>query len=190
MKRAQAFPSRYLGKDDVPEPFVATIANVAQEQVNGDRGLEIKAVMTFTNPTIKSLIVNNINWTTCESAYGGESDDWCGQAVEIYVDPNVMFGRERVGGVRLRIPGASRPQAPQTETPADPHARTLDGLRAADSASNADAWIAWGAKNRRTPQQKAEQETTHKLALERIALREGPAGEPEMVGPHADRIPF
>jgi hypothetical protein len=70
--------------------------------------------------------------------------------------------------------------------PADPHAKTLSGLRAAQEASNADAWLAWGAKQPRTPVQKREQETAHRLAQERIALTEGPVAEPELAGAHAD----
>lgn len=80
------------------------------EEVTSERGKEQKAVIHFAEQHIKPMICNNVNWTTCEEAYGDESDFWAGKSVEIYVDPSVMFGAKKIGGVRLRIPthGAAR----------------------------------------------------------------------------------
>lgn len=106
MKRSEAFPSQYVGKDDLPGPRVVTIDFVEKQTIKGENGNEDKAVMHFTDFP-KPMILNNINWQTCEDAYGDESDNWHGKRVEMYVDPNVMFGAKRVGGVRLRLPGTS-----------------------------------------------------------------------------------
>lgn len=104
MKRSDAFPSNYMSQADVLTPILVTIADVHQVTMKGDDGDERKTVMVFTDDRLKPMVLNNVNWTTCESAYGDESTMWHGKQVEIYVDPTVMFGKKRVGGLRLRIP--------------------------------------------------------------------------------------
>jgi hypothetical protein len=104
MKRSQVFPSTYLGKDDVPQPFTATVGVVRLETIKGDGGEEEKPVLHFTGEQQKPMILNSTNWSILEEAYGEESDGWQGKPVEVYVDPGVMFAGRRVGGVRLRIP--------------------------------------------------------------------------------------
>lgn len=107
MRRSQAFPSKYIGKDDVKNGVTTKIKDVDTAMVKGDGGDECKTIMFFSDPAIKPLILNTINWMTLEDAYGEESDDWRGRPVELYVDPNVMFAGKRVGGVRVRIPNGS-----------------------------------------------------------------------------------
>lgn len=106
MKRSDAFPSRYVSKDDVATPITARIDTVRFDTINGDKGDEDKPVMYFRDG-VKPMILNNTNWMTVEEAYGQESDDWTGKPVELYLDPGVMFGGKRVGGVRLRIPNGA-----------------------------------------------------------------------------------
>lgn len=103
MKMSEMFPSNYLKKEDVATPTRATIRNVIQDEISGDGGKELKAVLNFVG-NLKPMILNRGNATTLEEAYGDDSDAWHGKTVEIYVDPSVMFGGKRVGGVRLRIP--------------------------------------------------------------------------------------
>lgn len=111
MKRKEVFPSNFLGKEDVAAPFVTTIARVAMENIKGDNGQENKAVMHFLGDMQKPMILNNVNWLTCEEAYGDDSDMWSNKPVEVYVDPSVMYAGRRVGGVRLRIPGKNGNQS-------------------------------------------------------------------------------
>ena len=35
------------------------------------------------------------------AAWGDEAKDWIGRRVSLYGDPNVMFGRDKVGGIRI-----------------------------------------------------------------------------------------
>ena len=74
--------------------------------VKGEEGDERKTIMVFEEET-KPLILNNTNWTILEDLYGPESDDWLGKKIELYSDPNVMFGKKRTGGVRVRKPSAN-----------------------------------------------------------------------------------
>lgn len=124
LKRADVFPSRYLGKDDVARPQRLIVADVRIETISGDHGDEEKAVMLFRE-NMKPMIVNTTNWETMEVAYGPDTDDWIGQPVEVYVDPGVMFGGKRVGGVRVRVPGGTTIRPPANRTPAA-NAMTLD----------------------------------------------------------------
>jgi hypothetical protein len=104
MKRSQVFPSNYFGKGDVEEgPVTGAIASVTMEPIKSDNGEESKAVLHFT-ARLRPFILNLCNWTTLETSYGEDSDSWTGKHVEMYFDPTVMYGKERVGGVRVRIP--------------------------------------------------------------------------------------
>jgi len=104
MKRSQAFPSTYLSKDDVQTPRVGIIDKVDMATLKSEHGEEEKPVMHFRGGNLKPMILNNTTWLACEAAYGDDSDLWRGKPVEVYHDPNVMFGAKKVGGVRLRIP--------------------------------------------------------------------------------------
>jgi hypothetical protein len=104
MKRSQVFPSNYFGKADVEEgPVTGIIASVIVDTIKSDHGEESKPILHFT-ARLRPMILNLVNWNTLEAAYGEDSDDWGGKQVEMYFDPTVMFGKERVGGVRVRIP--------------------------------------------------------------------------------------
>ncbi len=102
MKRGDAFPSKYLSKEDVPQPIAVTIARIYQAEIEADEGAKTKVVAEF-NGIEKNMIVNATNWDTLEAAYGPESDNWTGKGAELYVDPNISFGGKKVGGLRLRI---------------------------------------------------------------------------------------
>lgn len=109
MRRSEAFPSRYMGKDDIVPGRILTIHSVVPEGVESDGDVKQKVVMYFIENDAKPWIVNAGNWMTIEDAYGEESDHWSGKTIELFVDPTVMFGGKRVGGVRVRIPTASQP---------------------------------------------------------------------------------
>lgn len=102
MKRSEAFPSRYLSKEDVPAPISVTIARVFLAEIDDDENKKTKAVVEF-NGLEKFMILNATNWDTLETAFGEDSDAWLGKTVQLYVDPSVMFKGEKKGGLRLRI---------------------------------------------------------------------------------------
>ena len=106
MKRSDAFPSLYLKQDDLPRPpatLKVVIHDVRMETMPGGNEATEKPVMYFSDNGTKPMVLNNGNFETIETAYGDESDTWRGKPVELYVDPNVMFGRERTGGIRVRV---------------------------------------------------------------------------------------
>ena len=112
MKRSEAFPSKYLSKDDVQMPIVVTVAGVKPEILKSDNGEEQKPVMYFSDND-KPLILNNTNWMTMEDWWGDDSERWLGKKIELYFEPNIMFGNKRVGGVRVRKPNVHTEQQEQ-----------------------------------------------------------------------------
>ena len=121
MRKDEAFPSKWLGKSDLIDgPILVTIESVGFEDVQVDSGTESKTVMYFREANIKPLIVNVTNWDRIETAYGAESDEWIGKTIEVYHDPNVMFGRDKKGGTRVRIPNGKPAAAPPPADEAAP----------------------------------------------------------------------
>jgi hypothetical protein len=99
-------PSKHLKQADVPSPIVATIAGVEMRDVGSEDNAETKPVMDFKED-IKSLVLNVTNITTLEMLYGDDSDNWVGQKIEVYADPNIMYAGKRVGGLRVREPSGN-----------------------------------------------------------------------------------
>ncbi len=101
MRFNDLFPSNYLKKDDVTSPITTHIKAVNMAELDGDHGKESKPVISFQG--CKDMVLNKGNGTVLYEAYG-EPENWPGKPVEIFVDPNVMFGGKRTGGLRLRVP--------------------------------------------------------------------------------------
>ena len=109
MKRSDAFPTKYMSKDDVKAPVIGVIARVVNETLGQGDDQEIKPVMYFSSGPEKPMVVNATNWMSVESIYGDESDNWTGKPIEVWVDPSVSFGGKRIGGLRLRAPSNHAP---------------------------------------------------------------------------------
>jgi len=110
VKKSQAYPSSYLSQEDVrAAPIRATIQDVRIETVGKEDPPAEKPVMHFREKSLKPFVLNQTNWQTVEDAYGEDSDDWREKPIELYHDPGVMFGREKVGGVRIRVPSSAVP---------------------------------------------------------------------------------
>ena len=169
MRRAEAFPGRFLTQHDAVTPIVATIASVWQEELDDDGRKKLKNVMGFIEANLKPMIVNPTNWDVLENAYG-DSDDWHGKRVEIYVNPDVMMGTRKVGGLRVRIPApAPRPVGPapatrngngatgkpapkpapapaQQPSLADRFTQASNGIRSCTTVESLNRWLAWAQK--------------------------------------------
>jgi hypothetical protein len=106
--------SKYLRKEDVDDELVVTCKTVKLEDMPGD-GAERRWVLYF-NELLKGLVLNATSIRVLEKAFGGHSDDWAGKKVVLYVDPNVSYKGQVVGGLRIRPlkppkPGGSSPAA-------------------------------------------------------------------------------
>lgn len=118
MRLTEMLESKFMKKEDVEDPVLLTIAafkkiNVAKDGADP----ELKWGISFQESD-KPLIANSTNLQLiakiCQST---ESDDWIGQQVVLYHDPNVTFGGKLVGGIRIRAPKTKRKSAElETET--------------------------------------------------------------------------
>lgn len=175
MKRSSAFPPNYLSQDDVAQPIVATIADVHPEAlIDQDTGAtKTKPVMTFAPDNIRPLILNQVNWSTIEAAYGEDSDSWIGKPIELYRDPNIMCGKRRVGGIRVRIPAqqttharpapatqAARPHPKEEERSASESLKlVLEAYARQGTIERIEEWHAWYLDTPNTTKEMDDQES-------------------------------
>lgn len=125
MKMGDAFPSRWISQEDLgDEVFRLTIEDVRSESVGQGKSAEDRPILHFREASvgavkIKPFILSaKINWKVIAKAYGDDSDQWVGKQIDLYVDPNVMYGDEQKGGIRIRIPaGATTTPAPEAKAP-------------------------------------------------------------------------
>lgn len=97
---SEMLPSRFLRKEDLEEDATVTITGVTLEDMPGDAG-EKRWVLGF-NEYKKGLVLNATTIKALEKAYGGNSADWVGKEIVLFVDESVMFKGQVVGGLRLR----------------------------------------------------------------------------------------
>ena len=111
MKRQEAYPSNYLGQEDVDPPRIFTIKTVTRELVTGDDGEKLKTIMSFRDCN-QQFILNGTNWDICAEIFASDdSDDWVGRQLELFRDPTIKFGTKLTGGTRVRLPGGVNPPA-------------------------------------------------------------------------------
>lgn len=114
-KLSEMLPSRFLKKDDVPQPMLLTIGDIEQVNVAPEgQPAENKWTMSFPEMD-KPLVLNSTNMHIVGMTYGDDTDGWIGKKIVLYSDPNVSFGGKLVGGLRLRAPKnqAAKPAAVQ-----------------------------------------------------------------------------
>jgi hypothetical protein len=113
MRTSEAFPSKYLKKEDLNgKRVLVTIDRVEVEDVGQGEQQERKPVVYFDEYE-KGLVLNKGNADAMTEAAGGddEMDNWRGVRVVLYVDANVMFAGKRVGGLRVTLPaGNAKPK--------------------------------------------------------------------------------
>lgn len=118
-KVSEMIQSKFLKKEDFDEDQVCTIKGVeleAMQQTN-----DTKWVLYFREHA-KGMVLNTTTIRVLEQSFGDNSDDWVGQKVMVYVDPNVSFQGRVVGGLRLRGPrkGAQKPAGGAPPPPPPP----------------------------------------------------------------------
>jgi len=99
-KVTEMIESKFLRKEDIDDDIIVTIRGVKLEDMPGD-GNERRWVLSFRELP-KGLVLNVTTIRVLDKAYGGDTDDWTGKKVVLYVDPNVSFKGQVVGGLRLR----------------------------------------------------------------------------------------
>jgi hypothetical protein len=103
-----AFPSTYLKAADLAgRRALVTISHVKLEDVSDDH----KPVLYFVGKD-KGLVLNKTNANMITEIVGsGETDQWKGKAIVLYV-AKVDYQGRRVDGIRVDYPGVSVPAPP------------------------------------------------------------------------------
>ena len=119
----ETFGSQFLNVADVGDKKIRTkILRVRKEEVEDRKSGKLKPkIVVFFENLDKGLILNATNKDILIEAYGKKPAGWLRADIGIYVDPNVMFGGVKKGGVRLKsiLPPAPAAKAvPATPTPA------------------------------------------------------------------------
>jgi hypothetical protein len=102
----QMLRSKYLGKQDLPQPVIAHIRGVAMEPPG--RNGEDPGWLMFFSELRKPLKLNNTILKYIAEVAGPESDRWIGLKCKVYVDHTVQFAGQMVGGVRLQVARSNR----------------------------------------------------------------------------------
>lgn len=112
----EMMPSKYLKKEDFINPKVMTISGVQQENVAMDnQPPEVKWVCHF-HETNKPLVLNSTNLQLiAKSLNQDNSDHWANKQITLFNDPNVSFGGQLTGGIRVQIPTPQNFNQPQNQ---------------------------------------------------------------------------
>ena len=102
-KIGEMIESKYLKQSDVEEDTVVTVEKVGKANVapKGEEA-EYKWLIRFTEFP-KPMVLNSTNIKRLAKACDSDdTDNWIGKQVVLFVDPDVEFAGNVVGGLRIR----------------------------------------------------------------------------------------
>lgn len=107
MKLNEMLESKYMKQADVSDEEVVTVETLKKVNVaRDDEDPDYRWTVKFQEHK-KSMVVNATNLKRMFKFLGDDSDEWPGKKIVLYVDPNIEFGGNIVGGLRLKA--AARP---------------------------------------------------------------------------------
>jgi hypothetical protein len=94
---------KYLRKEDIPSPVNTSILWIKKEEVTPPgKSPETRMVLYFDGLK-KGLVLNATNGEALQKITGTEDTaEWSDLPVQLYTDPDVTFGKEKKGGIRIR----------------------------------------------------------------------------------------
>lgn len=112
--------SKFLTRADVGKGILVTIREVFQDNVAKEGApQELRWCVAF-DESEKPMVLNSTNGQIiAQITKSEETDNWTGQKIVLFDDPNVSFGGKLVGGIRVRAPRNIQPsQAKPAAKPA------------------------------------------------------------------------
>ena len=125
------YTGRFLSAPDLVQDSTMTIDQAYEEMVDTPDGKtrERKLLVTFKEDWAKGWLPCKTASTCVGALYGNAIEGWAGKSITLFHDTEVMFGREKVGGIRVRgAPGAR----PMTVAIKHPRKKTVN-LRLVDT---------------------------------------------------------
>ncbi len=83
----------------------------------------------------KAWLSGPVTQATIAGMYGPYLEHWVGKLITLYVDPSIMFGKDKTGGIRVR------PMIPRGTVTDDPLDKPIDEAGAAAREAAADATL-------------------------------------------------
>jgi len=101
--------SDWLTQADVGEAGkVLTIARFDRQMVQWPSGPKLETICYWVEQDSKPMVMNQTKTVDIQAATQAPSpDESLGQKVEVYADPQIMFGTDRTGGLRVRAPSVT-----------------------------------------------------------------------------------
>lgn len=91
---------RYVDLQD--KEYTLKIVKVEKGKITGSGGKKSGKAMIWFEGREKPLGAGTTILKTIASLYGNETKEWLNKLITIFPDPNVSFGGEKCGGVRVR----------------------------------------------------------------------------------------
>lgn len=102
MRLDDMIESKYLKQSDVESDTLVTVAGLKKVNVaRDDEDPEYRWTVKFEE-FAKPMVLNKTNLKRMFAALGEDSDEWTGKKIVVYVDPDIEFGGNIVGGLRVR----------------------------------------------------------------------------------------
>lgn len=107
-------PSNYLKQADFDQDYIVTVRKLENKNIAMEgKPIEMKWLAHF-NEFDKPMVLNSTNIQLMAKACGSDdTDDWIGKEIIVYTDPNVSFGGELVGGLRIKKAQVAAPAKPK-----------------------------------------------------------------------------
>lgn len=91
-----------MKESDLQQPVLLTIARVTLEELGKGADKDTKPVLHFQEIE-KTMSINQTNAKNIAKITGSDNtDDWAGKKIVVYWNPDIEFGGETVGGIRVR----------------------------------------------------------------------------------------
>ena len=125
-KIGEMIESKYLKQSDVDGEIDVTVAKVGRQNISKEgEEAEYKWLIRFTEFT-KPMVLNSTHIKRLARACKSEdTDDWIGKKVKLYVDHDVEFAGNVVGGLRIK---GSAPEHGSRSQAAKPTGGTFDEM--------------------------------------------------------------
>jgi hypothetical protein len=116
-----AYGTKFLSAADVGDRKIRTkVLKVRKEDLRGKDDRSKKRFVLHLEGLDKPMVLNETNKTTLVGALGKVPANWIGASIGVYVDPNVMYGGVRTGGLRLKVLGPTVAAATRKEPEPSP----------------------------------------------------------------------
>lgn len=102
MKLNELLSSKYIKQGDIDGDTLVTIREVKKQNVAATgEPPEYKGVIYF-DEFEKGMVLNATNTKRLGKYFGDDTDLWRGEKVVLFVDPDVEYGGEVKGGLRVK----------------------------------------------------------------------------------------